>query len=127
MSDPIKFENDTVIGVPSTDGKGKILDKTLIGSYLIIPKSNVSTPFDLSEQEWLDTKKMMDTIKAYIDERYKPDGYNVGWNVGKIGGQTWEVAHLHIIPRYADEPFAGRGIRSWIKTDENMRQSYQPQ
>ena len=66
-NEPVKFENDSVIGVPATDGNGKILDKTLIGSYLVVPKSNVATPFDLSEQEWLDTKMMIDTVKEYID------------------------------------------------------------
>ena len=123
MNNPISFENETVIGVPATDGKGNIFDKTLVGSYVIFPKSNAPTPFDLSEQEWLDTKKMIDIVKAYIDEHYKPDGYNLGWNIGEVGGQHWEVVHLHIIPRYADEPFAGRGIRSWLKTDENIRPS----
>ena len=121
MNDPIKFENDTVIGVPTTDGYGKILDKTLVGSYLVVPKSGLATPFDLSEQEWLDTKKMIDTVKKYIDERYKPDGYNLGWNIGRVAGQEWEVAHLHIIPRFKDEPFANRGIRSWLKQVENTR------
>ena len=116
-----KFENETVIGVPSVDSEGKQSDKTLIGSYVIVPKSLVSTPFELSDEELLDTKKMMHTIKHHLDEKYKPDGYNLGWNVGRIAGQTVEHVHLHIIPRFADEPFAGKGIRHWLKKDENAR------
>jgi len=116
-----QFENETVVGVPSTNAKGKQFDKTLIGSYVIVPKSLVSTPFELSEAEWLDTKKMVDVIKQYLDEKYKPDGYNMGWNVGKVAGQTVQHVHLHIIPRFADEPFAGKGIRYWLKKDENAR------
>ena len=117
----IYFENESVIGVPATDGSGNVFNKTLIGSYVIIPKSHVATPFDLSEQEWLDTKKMIDTVKKYLDERYHPDGYNLGWNVGRVAGQEVSYAHLHIIPRYNDEPFAGKGIRYWIKQSENTR------
>jgi len=117
----IKFENDTVIGVPSTDDNGNVLDKTLIGSYVIIPKSHVPTPFDMSAQEWNDTKTMMGTIKKYLDEKYKPDGYNIGWNVGRTAGQTVPHAHLHIIPRHKDEPFAGKGMRHWLKKAENTR------
>jgi len=116
-----QFENETVVGVPSTNAKGKQYDKTLIGSYVIVPKSLVSTPFELSESEWLDTKKMIDVIKQYLDEKYKPDGYNIGWNVGKVAGQTVQHVHLHIIPRFADEPLAGKGIRYWLKKDENAR------
>ena len=119
----IKFENEYVIGVPSTDADGKVFNKTLIGSYVIIPKSHVPTPFDLSEQEWAATKKMMDEIKLYLDKKYKPNGYNLGWNVGKIAGQVVPYAHLHIIPRHKDEPFAGKGIRHWLKKSENMRPS----
>jgi len=125
MKEPIKFENDSVIGVPAVDDNGNILDKTLVGSYVICPKAHVTTPFDLSEQEWLDTKKMIDTIKAYIDARYQPDGYNLGWNVGRVAGQTWEVVHLHVIPRFRDEPYANKGIRYWLKQEENIRPCHQ--
>lgn len=123
MTDNPKFENESVIGVPSTDKNGKQFDKTLIGSYVVVPKSLVPTPFDLTEQEWLDSKKMIDTVKQYLDEKYKPNGYNLGWNVGRIAGQEVENAHLHIIPRFSDEPFAGKGIRHWLKKDENTRPS----
>ena len=121
MNENPKFENESVIGVPATDANGNQFNKTLIGSYVIIPKSNMATPFALSEQEWIDTKKMIDTVKQYIDEKYKPGGYNLGWNVGRVAGQEVAHAHLHIIPRFSDEPLAGKGIRYWIKQEENIR------
>ena len=121
MEELVKFENDSVVGVPASGANGKPFDRTLVGSYVIIPKSHVGTPFDLSEQEWLDTKKMIDTVKKYIDEKYSPDGYNLGWNVGRAAGEENPYAHLHVIPRFKDEPFAGRGIRWLIKQEENTR------
>jgi histidine triad (HIT) family protein len=54
-----------------------------------------------------------------MDERYHPDGYNVGWNCGAVGGQIAMHAHLHVIPRFRQEPYAGRGIRYWLKQPEN--------
>ena len=113
------FENETMMGVRSNNLK----NNTLIGSFVIIPKSQVGTPFDLSDKEWEDTKLLMRKIKAYLDKKYQPDGYNVGWNVGVAGGQEVAHAHLHIIPRYADEPYAGKGIRYWFKQPENIRKS----
>ena len=118
MEDPT-FENDTMMGVRSNNLK----NNTLVGSYVIIPKSQVGTPFDLSDKEWEDTKLLMCEIKAYLDKKYAPDGYNVGWNVGKVGGQEVAHAHLHIIPRYSDELYAGKGIRYWFKQPENIRES----
>ena len=118
VEDPT-FENETMMGVRSNNLK----NNTLIGSYVIIPKSQVGTPFDLSDKEWEDTKLLMRQIKEYLDNKYHPDGYNVGWNVGVAGGQEIAHAHLHIIPRYADEPYAGKGIRYWFKQPENIRES----
>jgi len=88
---------------------------------MIIPKAHKTTVFDLSLEEWKATKPLIDKAKRFIDLKCKPDGYTVGWNCGEAGGQTVFHAHLHIAPRYADEPYAGRGIRSWIKKDENKR------
>lgn len=110
------FENETMIGVRSN----KLGSKTLIGSYVIIPKSQVSSPFEMNEKEWNDTKLLMEKIKTYLDEKYKPDGYNLGWNAGKIASQEVAHAHLHIIPRFSDEPFAGKGIRYLFKKPENI-------
>ena len=97
------FENELVIGTPSIDDEGNQYTKTLIGSYVIIPKSYVSTPFELSEQEWRCTQEMMHTIKQHLDEVYSPDGYNIGWNVGPVAGQTVGHAHMHIIPRFEND------------------------
>lgn len=113
------FENDTMIAVKSNNLKVN----TLIGSYVIIPKSEVSSPFDLSDKEWQDSKSLMIEVKNYIDKKYNPDGYNIGWNVGEVAGQHVAHAHLHIIPRFADEPYAGKGLRHWFKQPENIRES----
>ena len=117
-NDP-NFENDTMIAVKSNNLK----NNTLIGSYVIIPKSQVSTPFELSDKEWQDTKLLLNEVKTYIDKNYKPDGYNIGWNVGEVAGQEIKHSHLHIIPRFKDELYAGKGIRYWFKQPENIRKS----
>lgn len=113
------FENETMIAVKSNNLK----NNTLIGSYVIIPKSQVGSPFELSQKEWLDSKSLMLEVKAYVDQKYSPDGYNIGWNVGKAAGQEVAHAHMHIIPRFNDEPYAGKGLRYWFKQPENIRTS----
>ena len=110
----IIFENEYCVAIERND-------KVLIGACIINPKAHKATVFDLDCNEWEATKQLVDKVKSYLDSKYNPDGYNVGWNNGEVAGQTIFHAHLHVIPRYADEPYAGRGIRSWIKREENIR------
>ena len=110
----VLFENEFCVSMEQSE-------PVLVGSCIIIPKAHKITVFDLSHEEWIATKDLIDKTKKYLDEKYNPDGYNVGWNCGEAAGQSEFHAHLHIIPRHADEPFAGRGIRSWIKREENRR------
>lgn len=110
----ILFQNEHCVCI-------EINDDVLVGSCIVIPKNHVVTMFDLSPQEWEATKLLADQAKAYLDEKYQPDGYNVGWNIGEAAGQEVFHAHMHIIPRHADEPLAGKGIRHWIKQACNKR------
>jgi diadenosine tetraphosphate (Ap4A) HIT family hydrolase len=93
----------------------------LEGGAMICPKAHRRTVFDLTADEWADTHLLLPRVRAVIDERVSPDGYNVGWNVMRAGGQTIDHAHLHIVPRWQDEPLAGKGLRWWIKQPENRR------
>jgi diadenosine tetraphosphate (Ap4A) HIT family hydrolase len=95
--------------------------EVLIGSGVIVPKKHRETVFDLSQDEWNATFELLQEVKAYLDSKYKPQGYNVGWNVGSVGGQEIFHAHLHVIPRYDDEPMSGKGIRYWLKQLQNKR------
>jgi diadenosine tetraphosphate (Ap4A) HIT family hydrolase/RimJ/RimL family protein N-acetyltransferase len=93
--------------------------KVLVGSGVIVPKAHRETVFDLTEQEWQATYELLHNVKSYLDTTFTPDGYNVGWNVGSTGGQHIPHAHLHVIPRFNDEPYAGKGIRHWLKQKSN--------
>lgn len=96
-------------------------ESVLIGSGIIIPKEHRETVFDLTEEEWVATFGLLRQVKSFLDRACSPQGYNVGWNVGEVGGQEVFHVHLHVIPRFADEPYAGKGIRYWLKQDANQR------
>ena len=95
----------------------------LEGSGVIIPIVHRATPFDLTVEEWNATYALLQDVKNYLDEMYQPQGYNLGWNCGEIGGQHIFHSHLHVLPRYADEPLAGKGIRYMFKSEENKRET----
>jgi diadenosine tetraphosphate (Ap4A) HIT family hydrolase len=91
------------------------------GSAMVLPERHATSPFDLTPAEWKATHELLITLKKMLDADFAPGGYNIGWNVGNVGGQSVAHTHCHLVPRYGDELFAGRGIRSWIKSDENHR------
>ncbi|WP_054955563.1 HIT family protein [Paenibacillus dakarensis] len=98
-------------------------EQDIEGSGIIVPRQHRETVFDLTQDEWNATYQLLQEVKSYMDERYQPDGYNVGWNCGEIGGQHVFHAHMHVLPRYADEPMAGKGIRYLFKSKENRRKT----
>lgn len=95
--------------------------KVLIGSGIIVPKHHRETVFDLTEEEWSATFSLLKQARHRLDSEYRPQGYTIGWNNGRVAGQEVFHVHLHVIPRFEDEPLAGKGIRYWIKQPENAR------
>jgi len=96
-------------------------EPVLRGSGIIVPRAQRETVFDLIPEEWQATYDLLQHVKTHLDAKLSPDGYNVGWNNGTAAGQTVFHVHLHVIPRFADEPRAGRGVRFHIKQPENRR------
>ena len=90
------------------------------GHALIIPRRHVASFFDLTKDEQQDMLKLMDSVKGIIDEKYHPDGYNVGVNVGETAGQSIFHVHMHLIPRYkGDVPNPRGGVRGVIPSKQN--------
>ncbi len=87
---------------------------------MAIPFRHVETPFDLNPKEWAALQPLVQHARDILAD-HNPDGFNLGWNVGRAGGQEVFHAHLHIFARFDDEPFAGSGIRKWFKSAANAR------
>jgi diadenosine tetraphosphate (Ap4A) HIT family hydrolase len=96
------------------------------GSAMVVPRAHRVTVFDLTDQEWASTRRLLERMRQLIVDLHAPDGWNVGWNVDSVGGQQVSHAHCHLVPRYRDEPLAGRGIRSWIKDPTNRPPHHRP-
>lgn len=101
--------------------QAQVKGSQLEGAGLIVPNEHRETAFDLTKEEWNATFSLLQDVKKYIDEKHQPQGYNLGWNCGEIGGQHIFHAHFHVIPRYSEEPLAGKGIRYMFKGTENER------
>lgn len=84
------------------------------GHMLVIPKRHFASYFDVNNEELLAINKLIHKCKGYLDEKYKPDGYNIGINIGEDAGQSIFHVHVHIIPRYkGDVEYVKGGIRNF--------------
>lgn len=101
----------------------QVPQQILIGSGVLVPRLHRENVFELTEEEWNATYRLIHEVKAYLDERHQPDGYNLNWNTRGAAGQHLFHSHLHIIPRYRDEPLAGKDIRSFLDREHNLRPS----
>ena len=70
------------------------------GHILIIPFRHFDSYFDATKEEKIAFIELIDEAKEYLDKNFKPDGYNIGVNIGKEAGQTVFHVHIHLIPRY---------------------------
>lgn len=79
------------------------------GHVLVIPKRHFKNFFDATEAEVKAIYDLLRQAKGILDGRLKPDGYNVGINVGEAAGQTVMHLHVHLIPRYKGDVENPRG------------------
>lgn len=112
VSSHVVVENETCVGL-----WGRNL------TPLVVPRAHRRTAFDLTAEEVRDTFDLLHQLKAMVEAVDPPDGWNIGWNLEEAGGQVTFHAHCHLLPRYSDEPYAGRGIRWLYKQPENTRPS----
>src|SRR5687768_5421577 len=84
------------------------------GHTLIIPKRHVASFFETTDEERQAMLKLLDNAKAVLDQKHKPDGYNIGINGGEAAGQTVMHLHIHLIPRYKGDREDPRGGVRWV-------------
>ncbi len=84
------------------------------GHILVIPYRHVPGYFDITEEERNEMWSLVHAGQSIVEEKYNPDGYNIGINVGQWAGQSIHHVHVHVIPRYqgdVENPKGGvRGV-----------------
>ena len=101
-SDREFFSNDLVVGL--WDGF-----PVSPGHALLVTKRHVTTWFDATSAEQRALLEAVEAARQEVEKDNRPDGYNIGVNIGAAGGQTIFHLHMHVIPRYEGDVHDPRG------------------
>ena len=90
------------------------------GHLEVIPKRHVKDWWKTTLEERIAIFNLLDEAKKMVDDKYHPDGYNIGMNLGETAGQSIMHLHVHLIPRYnGDVPNPRGGVRGVIPGKQN--------
>src|SRR5262245_29398748 len=74
------------------------------GHLMTATARHVGSPEDLDSAESLDLWRLTQQALAALRAEYRPDGFNLGANVGRAAGAGVDGhLHLHIVPRWAGD------------------------
>jgi diadenosine tetraphosphate (Ap4A) HIT family hydrolase len=79
------------------------------GHLLFVPRRHVATYFEATPEEQHALWELVEEGKLRLDATRRPNGYNIGINVGETAGQTVMHLHIHLIPRYHGDMADPRG------------------
>jgi len=71
------------------------------GHVLVMPKRHVADLGQMTMAEKLDLLELLDRTQKLLQRLMKPDGFNIGLNMGKAAGAGFPGhLHIHIVPRW---------------------------
>jgi len=74
------------------------------GHLMVAPLRHVGEFGDLDDEEVLEVHRLASQGMGALASVYRPQGYNVGWNLGRIAGAgIVDHVHAHVVPRWAGD------------------------
>ena len=92
-----------------------------IGHTLVIPKKHYVNIYETPEEIMMHIMRTVKKISHAVKIGLKADGINVTMNNDPAAGQVVFHAHIHIIPRHANDGFgAWQGKRSYKEGEKEV-------
>jgi ATP adenylyltransferase len=74
------------------------------GHLMVAPMRHVGEYGELEDDEVLAIHRLARAGIGVLSQLYGPQGYNLGWNLGRIAGAgVVDHVHLHVVPRWAGD------------------------
>jgi len=95
------------------------------GHLLVAPWRHVATLEELHEDEMLAVMKWIRNCTKILKRVMKPDGFNVGLNLGtSAGAGVKDHVHFHVVPRWQGDTNFLTVLSDVRSIPEHLKQSY---
>jgi ATP adenylyltransferase len=75
-----------------------------VGHLMVAPLRHVGELGELTSDEALEIHRLVATSLGVLAQAMRPQGYNLGWNLGRIAGAgIVDHVHEHVVPRWAGD------------------------
>jgi len=92
---------------------------------MIAPYRHVKSLELLRDEELLDIVKLLNYTKKKIEKLLKPEGFNIGVNLGRIAGAGIPGhVHIHIVPRWGGDTNFMPAIANTKVISASLKESY---
>jgi ATP adenylyltransferase len=74
------------------------------GHFMVAPTRHVGDFGALADEEVMQLHRLAAAGMEALGALYRPDGYNLGWNLGRVAGAgVVDHVHLHVVPRWGGD------------------------
>ena len=74
------------------------------GHLMVSPYRHLACLTQLSEDELVEMARLIQKSTEILRQSSAPDGFNIGYNIGKSGGAGFDAhIHAHIVPRWTGD------------------------
>jgi len=74
------------------------------GHLMVAPYRHVGDLAALDDAEALEVHRLATHALSALAETYAPEGYNLGWNLGRAAGAgVVDHVHVHVVPRWSGD------------------------
>jgi ATP adenylyltransferase len=73
------------------------------GHLMVVPKRHCLDMAQLDDRELQELSYLLKVSTQVLKRCLHPHGFNIGMNIGKVGGAGEEHIHFHIIPRWTGD------------------------
>jgi ATP adenylyltransferase len=74
------------------------------GHLMVAPVRHTGEFAGLTDDEALELHALASQGMSALTEAYRPDGFNLGWNLGRVAGAgVLDHVHLHVVPRWSGD------------------------